>query len=409
MRLVLASALLLLTACPVPPEAGCLPRAGFSFPTTVGPGALPETIVVTPGMLSVEAPQVTCIPSDPTIVTVTATISGGGQPARTVPSTIALSTSTDSRVNVDVSGVQPGQYSLQIFIEPTIAAVNKDLIVAIDRSSPPSPRLEPSCPGRHARTALGTSVCSEGSLTFAILQPDGGAVRLPGTAATLANDVLWLEGQRSGNAFVERHVERSPGRFERTHVIPLESVTVQAADEAHVWAGTLLVTATEDGGYSTQRTVSSEQATLRIVDQGRGLEFRSGQELCEMDGGCWSLRAIGSEEVAVAGSARIWFEQESATGLINGLVRPLSALRSSVTSRYSLPQARVQQVFGQGGRLPSPAVLALKPEGSNVMYVERADGVFELWRPEPGWVLRDATDSIVEFEVAPGQTAVFFR
>lgn len=408
-RVLLGSALVLFSACPIGDsgDVGCVPKPGLAFPTTVGPGATTETLVTTQGMLSIEGPSVTCIPSDPSIITVTATLSGGSQPARIVPSTIALSTGTDSLIKVDVSGAQPGEYSLQIFVEPTIAAINKEVIVAVDRSKPPTPRLEPACSGKHGRTALGTSICSDGSPEFLARLPDGGSVVFNGTDVSLAGDVLWLERTTDAGTIVERHVEHSSGQFERTHVIRVDD-TVDAVDEHHVWAGTTFATTWEDGGSSTLRTRNGDQARLRIIEEGRGLEFPQTDEICEMDGGCWSIEAFKGREIANVGSKNVWFEQENG-GLIRGLPRPLSAGRVSAVISHTLPDLQLHLYYNRAFRLRSPAALVLTPPSVVTLLIERRDGLFELWQPQRGWALRDATDSLVEFDVAPGQTAVFLR
>lgn len=108
MRLVLGSAILLLCACPPPSGDGCLPRPGFGFPTSITPGGTSDTVVTTARRITLAAPSVTCIPNDPTLVTVSATLSGGGQTPRRVPATITLSTREESQVEVDLSTVPPG-------------------------------------------------------------------------------------------------------------------------------------------------------------------------------------------------------------------------------------------------------------------------------------------------------------
>ncbi len=404
MRLVLGSALVLLCACPPSPSDGCLPKPGLTFPTSVT-GA--ETLVTTVGMLTIAGPPVTCIPDDPNLVTVSATLSGGGQPARSVPASIALSTFEDSQIKVDLSTAQPGEYSLQLFVEPTIAAISTDMIIAIDRTRPPPPRLETSCSGSHGRTALGTSICVDRVGSFLARLPDGGAVTFTGTSVTLARDVLWIESLSDAGAVVERHVERSAGQFERTHMIQVDGARVDAADEQHLWAATTFATTWDDGGSSTQRTANADQSRLRLIEEGRGLEFRSTEDICELDGGCWSIAALGGREIANVGTKHVWFEQES--GLLRGLVRPLSAQRVSAITSHSFPQLRVHPYSDSAFRLRAPASLVLAPPSNVTLLIERRDGLFELWEPQRGWSLRDATDFLVAFDTGNGQTAVFLR
>lgn len=407
MRLVLGSALLLLWACPPPPGSdGCVPKPGFPFTSSFAPGGMAETMVTTVGTLTIPAPPVTCIPNDPNLVTVSATLSGGGQPARRVPATITLSTSEDSQLNIDLSTVQPGEYSLQIFVEPTIEAIITNVIVAVDRTRLPSPRLEPSCSGSHGRTALGTSICVDRLDSFLARLPDGGAVTFTGTSATLARDVLWVERRSNAGPVIERHVERSAGQFERTHVIQVADA-VDAADEDHLWAGTTFATIWADGGSSTQRTGSGDQSRLRMIEEGRGLEFRSTEEVCEMDGGCWSIATLGGREIASVGTKHVWFEQEF--GVLRGLVRPLAAQRVSAITSHSFPRLQVHRFSDSAFRLRAPASLVLAPSSNATLLIERADGLFELWQPQRGWTLRDATDTLVTFDVGNGQTAVFLR
>ncbi|MBL8938556.1 MAG: hypothetical protein JNM69_28570 [Archangium sp.] len=406
MRLVLVSALLSLTACPAP-DVACLPKPGLLFPSGVIAGA-PETIVTTTARLELSAPPVSCIPADSSIVTVSATLSGGGRPTRSIPATIALSTRDESKITVDLVGAEPGEYFLQIFVEPTIAAISRDVIIAVDRTRPAQPRLEPSCPGRAGRTAWGTPICSDGSPRFIARTSDGGTKVFDGTGLTLARDVLWLERSTDAGPVVERHVERSPGQFERTHLIQLEGAPVDAADEHHVWAGSTFATTADDGSTSIQRTLNADRAKLRMIDEGRGLEFRLTDEICEMDGGCWRNTAFKGREIANVGSAVVWFEPE-ADGSYGGLVRPLSAARSSAITTHSFPSLQVDLFTNRSSRLRAPAALVLVPNTFDTLLIERRDGVFERWQPERGWALRDATDEIVEFDVSPGQVAVFRR
>lgn len=405
MRLVLGSALVLLSACPPPPTDACVPRPGFGFPSSVTSSGT-ETVVSVGGSATLTGPPVTCIP-DPGLVTVLATLSGGGQPTQRVPASIELSTEEESRVKVDLKGLQPGEYSLQVFVEPTIAAINAEVIVAIDRTKPPAPRLWPSCTGSHGRTSLGTSICVDQVGSFEARLEDGGAVSFSGTSVRLANDVLWVERPGDGGTLLERHVERSAGQFERTHVLAIGGARIDAADEQHVWAGRTFATTWADGGTSTLRTANNDLARLRLIEDGRGLEFRVTDEVCEFDGGCWSIAAIGGREIASVTSRHVWFEQES--GVLRGLARPLSAQRASAITSHSFPVLRVHGFSDSAFRLRGPSSLVLAPPGDGSLLIERADGVFEAWEPQRGWILRDATDFFVAFDVGAGQTAVFLR
>lgn len=406
MRLVLVSVLLICSGCPVEPDDRCLPKPGLSFPSSVS-GA-PETLVITTPTLSIPAPPVTCIPLDLSLVTVNATLSGGGLSARAVPATIVLSTLMESTITVDLAGAQPGEYSLQVFVEPTIAAITTDVIIAIDRTKQLPPRVEPVCSGKYGRTAWGTSICSDDSRRFVARSIDGGVVTFAGTGLSLARDVIWLERSTDAGAFVERHLERSPGRFEITHRISIDQDPVDAVDERHVWAGTTFATTFDDGGSSTLRTPNAERAKLRIIDEGRGLEFRSTDEICEVDGGCWINTAFKGREVANVGSTIVWFEPDF-DGVLRGLVRPLSPERVSATTTHAFPTLRLDLFTNRSSRLRSSAALVLAPNTFDRLLIERRDGLFEFWEQPGGWALRDATESIVEFDVAPGQTAVFFR
>lgn len=182
---------------------------------------------------------------------------------------------------------------------------------------------------------------------------------------------------------------------------------MNAADEGHVWAGTTFATTWEDGGSSRQQTANAEQSRLRMIEAGRGLEFRSSEEVCEMDGGCWSIAALGGREVTNVGTRHVWFEQE--LGVVRGLVRPLSAQRVSAISSHSFPQLRVHAFSDSAFRIRAPASLVLATSSNATLLIERGDGLFELWEPQRSWTLRDATDFFVSFEVSGGQTAVFSR
>lgn len=406
MRLALVSALVIFSGCPVSPDDRCVPKPGLSFPSSVS--GSPETLVITTPTLSIPAPPVTCIPLDSSLVTVNATLSGGGQPTRTVPATIVLSTVMESTITVDLAGAQPGEYSLQVFVEPTIAALTTDVIIAIDRTKQLPPRIEPACSGRYGRTAWGTSICTDDSRRFVARSIDGGVVMFAGTGLSLARDVIWLERSTDAGAIVERHLERSPGQFELTHRLGVDGDPVDAADERHVWAGSTFATAFDDGGSSTQSTPNAERSKLRIIDEGRGLEFRSTDEICEMDGGCWLNAAFKGREVANVGSTVVWFEPDS-DGVLRGLVRPLHRDRVSATTTHAFPTLRIDLFTNRSTRLRASAALVLAPNTFDRLLIERRDGLFEFWQQPAGWALRDATESIVEFDVAPGQTAVFFR
>ncbi|MER2562064.1 MAG: hypothetical protein ABTQ32_15165 [Myxococcaceae bacterium] len=408
MRLVLGSALLLLSACPPPTADGCLPRPGFVLPTSITPGGMADTVVMTAGRLTLAAPPVTCIPEDRTLVTVSATLSGGGQTPRRLPATITLATLDESRLEIDLSTVQPGEYSLQLFVEPTIAAITTEVIIVIDRTRPPPPRLEPGCSGSHGRTSLGTSICFERIGAFEARPRDGGVVSFTGTSVTLDRNVLWVERPSGLGMSLDRYVERSAGQFEHTHELPLDDTSgVNAADERHVWAGTMFATTWEDGGSSMQQTANADQSRLRLIEEGRGLEFRSSDEICEMDGGCWSLAALGGREIANVGTRHVWFEQD--LGVFRGLVRPLSAQRVSAINSHSFKQLRVHAFSDSAFRIRAPASLVLAPSSNATLLIERADGLFELWEPQRSWALRDATDFFVSFDIGGGQTAVFPR
>ncbi|MDP3499926.1 MAG: hypothetical protein Q8S33_06325 [Myxococcales bacterium] len=198
--------LLVLAACP-PPEPSC--RTGRSVrpsPTSLLLVAgVPQSVVLVldgpdcrlpEGVLNA-SPRFSTPSGEPATVAVDAVRQGSDRFGPTV------------EVELTFPALGPGTHFLQLFLEPSLSALQRPVFVAADRRGDagfavtlPEPCVRP------ARTTAGTQFCGNGSTGRVVSFRDGQRRDWPGVDRVLtAGAVVWAIGGSS----VERHEERPDG------------------------------------------------------------------------------------------------------------------------------------------------------------------------------------------------------
>jgi hypothetical protein len=189
-------------------------------------------------------------------------------------------------VTLDVGTLTPGEYLLQVIVDPSVASTTVPLLVAADRSREPLvPRtFERPCQAPQLTTA-GTVFCREPGFSgqehgWRVERPDSGAVSWPTTLdVKTAGEVVWtLERDPDGGLTVRRRLDVDGGLVD-THT------------------GNVRTGATSFDGVSRARAFSSlwhvhaEPGVDRFVPLDYGLRARS-----------WTLAPDDEVPVSLEGS-----------------------------------------------------------------------------------------------------------
>lgn len=252
MRLLLGFVLFLLSCSPPPPPMRCV--GGLTQPVRTPLHFENDTVL----RLAVAGPSCAL----PGVLSVIPTLEDATGTA--VPSTVAKLVESNVGIEVELS-VPPlpaGTYELRLFIEPALAVVDTQVLVARREqraitTTLPAPCREP------ARTFAGTTFCraEQGFTAFS----DAGQQSFPLTTSVAAtHDVVWMI---EGTMGVRRLVDRGAGQLEQTGTWQFGSISIPkltTCDEQTVFVDDRRFDAAPDGGL---KPIPSSKGPLPLLEQ----------------------------------------------------------------------------------------------------------------------------------------------
>lgn len=184
----------------------------------------------------------------------------------TVPASVVnlVESNVGIEVEFSVPPLRAGTYALRLFIEPAIAVVDVQVLVA-RREKRPAVTTTFSEPCREpARTFAGTTFCraTQGFTAFS----DAGqqSFRLA-TSLAATRDVVWMV---EGTMGLRRFEDRGAGRLEETGTWSFGSVTIPkitTCDEVTVFVDDRRFDAVPDGGL---RPITTTRGLMPLLDDG---------------------------------------------------------------------------------------------------------------------------------------------
>jgi hypothetical protein len=249
-------------------------------------------------------------------------------------------------VTVGVPVLEPGRYSLRLFVEPAIALAQPLVYAAIDRRSEPglTQRLDGPC-DRPSRTTEGTLFCRGADAGL------GTRVLRDGSSRTLADvrDVLvvgktvWmLEFDPASRApSLVRAVDRGDAGLEVVARSSGDSIgtALVGVDEVHAAMPGTLATFSDGGLVLTGLPFLLSRCDPLVVDRAGVFSLRfSG--VCDLVDGGWCQEGLGTVSRAGFDEGRVWFEEPAAAGIGPGTLvafqRPLGR-RPNPAGTWPLP------------------------------------------------------------------------
>ena len=277
-----------------------------------------------------------------------------------VPVTISKLAQQDWSIDIELTTppLSAGTYELRMFVEPTIAFVDLQVLVARDGATSvvktmfPRPCLEP------ARTLAGTTFCrsEQGFSAFS----DAGAQTFPqATSVAVTRDTVWM---MNGSA-LSRLEDRGAGQLVVTGTLALQSADLKltTSDEQTAFIGGARFDARPDGGL---RLSLSQFATMLLVDGARVVQLREqgwcDEQTCQL--GSNPLIAVDDDALWFAAPVRtstLVFERPGEVGSLELWSRPLKPGDGGVISSIPVPPAYQPLVRGVPFRITGAAPLLL--------------------------------------------------
>lgn len=316
-----------------------------------------------------------------------------------VPVTASL-TQLDSTVELELSTppLSAGVYELQMFVEPTIAFVDLQVLVARDgaasvvKTTFPRPCLDPG------RTLAGTTFCREEQGFSAY--SDAGVQTFPqATSLRVTRDTVWMV---SGSA-VSRLEDRGAGQLVVTGTFNLltTGVTLTTIDERTAFAGFARFEARPDGGL---RSLSAGFGQMPLLDANRVVQLEE-SGWCDESLRCqrgYKLIALDDDALWLAvpdlGSSLV-LARMNEVGALERWARPLRDGDAGVTTRIPVPPGYQPLVRAFPFRITGAAPLLLfsSPDAGVTNLAVLHDGASATVLPEHAIV-----DVTREWLFAPG-------
>ncbi|MER2564919.1 MAG: hypothetical protein ABTQ32_29615 [Myxococcaceae bacterium] len=339
--------LLLLPGCP-PPQVSCQVPLGASLPRA--PLLLEGA---TSFRLSVAGPA--CRLGDALSALPTLKDARGA----IVPVTASL-TQLDFTVEIELRTppLGAGVYELQMFVEPTIAVVDLQVLVARDgaasvvKTTFPRPCLDPG------RTLAGTTFCrqEQGFSAYS----DAGVQTFPqAMSVAVTGDTVWMVNSSA----VSRLEDRGAGQLVVTGTFNLltTGVTLTTIDERTAFAGLSRFEARPDGGL---RLLSAGFGQMPLLDANRVVQLEE-SGWCDEGARCqrgYKLIALDDDALWLAvpdlGSTLV-LRQMNEVGSLERWARPLRDGDAGVTTRIPVPPGHQPLVRAFPFRITGAAPLLL--------------------------------------------------
>lgn len=278
-----------------------------------------------------------------------------------VPVTVSSLTQLDFTVELELSTppLGAGGYELQMFVEPTIAFVDLQVLVARDGSASvvrrtfPRPCLDPG------RTLAGTTFCrdEQGFSAYS----DAGVQTFPqATSLAVTRNTVWMV---SGPA-LSRLEDRGAGQLVVTGTFNLlgTGVTLTTSDERTVFAGLSRFEARPDGGLWS---LPAGFGNMPLLDDGHVVQLNE-QGWCDEGLNCQrgrnQLIALDDDALWLAvpdlGSTLV-LRQMNEVGSLERWARPLRGGDAGVTSVVPVPPGYQPLVRASPFRITGAAPLLL--------------------------------------------------
>jgi hypothetical protein len=294
-------------------------------------------------------------------------------------------------VTVEVPPLPPGQASLRVFVEPSLAVLDAFLVSPVDRTQERGVDFASFDCDTTALTPAGTLFCTNGNRTTVVR--DGVDVLLPDVTQALAvGDVVWTMSLDGGTGALTRWRAERDGGLSLLQRTSTAWAPLATATETQAFTARALWTASGDGGLTQTRLRRQPGAECpSVMLEPTGAWELTSEPLCDViDGGCVAFGDRSSSLVApIAFDARrVWFFDSSnqldpsRRPFLRTFARPLQP-GASEASPLSLFDG-----FGPvGGRVPC----GVQGERPLVLESNRGEGLLVVRETERGlWVERFA-------------------
>lgn len=260
-RLQLLTLLLLIPGCPPPPAMRCV---GGVVPPIRTPLHFEGDTVL---RVAVAGPS--CgLPDVLSVIPTLRDVSGA-----TVPSSVTKLVESNVGIEVELSvpPLSPGTWDLRLFVEPALAVVDLQVMVARRANQQVISTTLPRACREPARTFAGTTFCraEQGFTAFS----DAGQQSFPLTTSVAATrDAVWM---LEGTMGVRRLEDRGAGQLVETGTWTFGSISIPkitTCDEKTVFVDDRRFDAVPDGGL---RAVASTQGQMPLLDANRLAQLTS--------------------------------------------------------------------------------------------------------------------------------------
>jgi hypothetical protein len=310
---------------------------------------------------------------------------------------------------VGVPVLEPGRYTLRLFIEPAIALVQPLVYAAVDRRDEPglTQPLDGPC-DRPSRTTAGTVFCRDANAGQRTVFLRGDFTRpLPDVRDVLVlGDTVWMiELDRTSRApTLVRAIDRGDAGLESVarsseNAIGTELIGV---DETHAAMSGTLATFTDGGLALTGLPSLLSPCDSLIVDRD-GLFAHEASRVCDLVDGGWCQDEVSSLTRAGFDRRSVWFEERSAfgapvPGILVAFQRPLGR-RANPGGTWPIPENVTvlrAQPAGCGNEGEQPVVLGPASTFSDeTLVLLDGDGGLRFERFRGGTPVRASRDWLV--------------